>query len=199
MNSKINYNQPSENGQREGPFFRLQQPETSLNDLLPDEPQEGQRNRRSSSVMREEIKSRSSQSSYLISSKQYDTLKEELECKICFSVLVMPVYLTCCHHIFCRDCISMWEFKEKKLGKPAFCPLCKAEFTRHMFNSAHTLQILADIQREIKQSNNLFTQIPPFKPYDPIAILNNSRKQKEMKEEEKKKQEEAKLEPREDS
>ena len=150
MNSSKNQIQSTEIGQGALPLIRVIEPQTSLNDLLPPEFSEKQKNRRSSSIVQEENKSKSSQSNYTISSKQYERLREELGCKICTMILEKPVFLTSCLHIFCYECIRKWEYTAKKESKHALCPLCNTVFTRKMFKPASSVDTIAGIHRQIR-------------------------------------------------
>jgi hypothetical protein len=53
------------------------------------------------------------------------SMRELLECNICFLPLCWPVSLSC-GHVFCSSCISKWELSCVKSLKRMKCPSCRA-------------------------------------------------------------------------
>lgn len=58
-------------------------------------------------------------------SSKMESVRELLECSICFQPLCWPVSL-CCGHTFCSACVAKWEKSAERSRKVVTCPICRA-------------------------------------------------------------------------
>jgi len=54
-----------------------------------------------------------------------ESVRDLLECSICFMPLCWPVSLRC-SHTFCSACVAKWEMSAASSSKPLTCPTCRA-------------------------------------------------------------------------
>jgi hypothetical protein len=57
---------------------------------------------------------------YMPAEQVIGEINNDLICFICFGVSYKPIYLKCCEHLICLDCVKQYLRQYKK------CPLCKA-------------------------------------------------------------------------
>jgi SUMO ligase MMS21 Smc5/6 complex component len=68
-------------------------------------------------------------------------LEEEngiINCSICLFKPKNPILLTCCEHVFCKECINTW--RNSKLT----CPLCKSS----SYNTVNVTRLLNELNEE---------------------------------------------------
>ena len=70
-----------------------------------------------------------------------DKIFEKYICPICQCLLIEPVMLTKCFHIFCMKCIESFIKNKKKQHSDLSCPLCRIKFEKDDYVLAYDLQL----------------------------------------------------------
>jgi len=72
-------------------------------------------------------------------SNYFNNLMKTLECPICLDIINHASIISPCNHIFCRDCICIWDTLNSK------CPVCKTAI-----NEKSCCKILDQIIENVK-------------------------------------------------
>lgn len=85
-----------------------------------------------------------------IEKRSKDMLKED--CPICYDSMDNPVFVPCCHHLYCDQCILHWVMNNKN------CPMCRSKLSLNdLKNIVHKEKLKV---KEIKKSKpEILTQV----------------------------------------
>ena len=72
-----------------------------------------------------------------------DKIIDKYLCSICCCLLIEPVSLTKCFHIFCKKCLE--QYIRSRNAQNLTCPLCRMTFKKQDYVSAYNLK--SEIQR----------------------------------------------------
>eukprot|EP01060_Flectonema_neradi_P004998 TRINITY_DN13301_c0_g1_i1.p1 TRINITY_DN13301_c0_g1~~TRINITY_DN13301_c0_g1_i1.p1 ORF type:complete len:446 (+),score=53.97 TRINITY_DN13301_c0_g1_i1:56-1339(+) len=106
-----------------------------------------------------------------ITTKDLDTMKADLKCKVCQELFEIPVVLPC-SHLFCKRCVGVILSKHKS---DSTCPMCREPFSRRSFyeisSAASLCKKLRDIGDQLGVADITMTQVSQpfvFKPFVPL-------------------------------
>ena len=66
-----------------------------------------------------------------------------LHCPVCLEMTIDPHIVAPCEHVFCGDCIALWQGMQ--LGGTASCPVCKCDIDGHSQS-----RLLAQVCEKVK-------------------------------------------------
>ena len=133
-------------------------------------------------VVAEKTPTKTKAQTYTLSSEMYQAFYNELQCAVCKCVYQSPQTLPC-RHIFCKGCCQRFITNQKTKSTSPKCPLCQFPFSRRSLQAATKIENIVQVFQEVRQANNLHTQIPSFQKFDPKAILERAREQRRLEEE----------------
>lgn len=90
--------------------------------------------------------------------KWKNSINKELQCPICFNnISEFDNFKLNCEHIFCRDCLKKWIFKDRYETN---CPLCR----KKIFNNYTNLNLIKNADEDIViqyllDNDNLFNKL----------------------------------------
>ena len=74
--------------------------------------------------------------------KTFENITKIVECSICLETVNNPHVVDPCNHVFCGDCIALWE---ATTVNQAECPTCRVQMNSHSKS-----RILCELAAEVK-------------------------------------------------
>ena len=87
--------------------------------------------------------------------KTFENITKIVECSICLDTVENPHLTEPCNHVFCGDCIALWEVSRRGQAE---CPTCRTQINGH-----HKSRVLCDLSDEVKVSSEGY--LPSFLPF----------------------------------
>ena len=84
----------------------------------------------------------------------FENITKIVECSICLEIVDDPHIIDPCSHVFCGDCIALWEASRRSQAE---CPTCRTRITTHSKS-----RVLCELAAEVQVNAGALTSFAPF-------------------------------------